>query len=142
MPRSRRVANQCAVDLLANKEAIADDDVLQVLRLWLFKQNKNRQNVLPLGATSVHSDTLGLVRSRMGKVVATRFTKKYPAVFMLFSRWLAENLPEQFKTLFSFTSISCNFAYAARLHRVELSIVGGSIYISIPQVLRFYRGCE
>ena len=80
MPRSRRVANQRAVDLLANKETIADDDVLQVLRLWLFKQNKNRQNVLPLGATSVHSDTLGLVRSRMGRVVATRFTKQYPAV--------------------------------------------------------------
>ena len=85
MPRSRRVANQRAVDLLA-KESIADDDVLLVLRAWLFKQSQSRPNVTPPGATSVQSDTLGLVRTRMGKVVASRFTQKYPAVFMLFAR--------------------------------------------------------
>ena len=76
-----------------------------------------RTNVFPDGATSVESDTLGLVRSRTGQVAATGMTKRYPAVFELFCRWLRENQPVIFEHPFACTSISVNHGYAARRHR-------------------------
>ena len=76
-----------------------------------------RTNVFPDGATSVESDTLGLVRSRTGQVAATGMTKRYPAVFELFCRWLRENQPVIFEHPFTCTSISVNHGYAARRHR-------------------------
>ena len=104
------------MELLA-KEKVGDDAVLQVLRLWYFKENKNRANVTPEGSTSVFSDTLGLVKTRDGKILCSTATAKYWAVLALFARWLAEHLPSCFRMLFPFSSISVNFAYAARKHR-------------------------
>jgi len=56
--RSRRAANNLATELLA-KPRLAESDVLAVLQLWYFSQNKTRHNVLPPGVTSVCSDTIG-----------------------------------------------------------------------------------
>ncbi len=58
MPRSRRAANVLARERL-QQERIGDEDVLDVLRLWYFKQNKTRVNVFPAGVMYVNSDTLG-----------------------------------------------------------------------------------
>ena len=82
-----------------------------------FPTTHTRTNVFPDGATSVESDTLGLVRSRTGQVAATGMTKRYPAVFELFCRWLRENQPVIFEHPFACTSISVNHGYAARRHR-------------------------
>ena len=116
MRRSRRSADVLAQERL-KQSCISDDDVLAVLRLWHFKENRTRTNVIPEGATSVHSDTLGVVRSRTGAVVATQLTVKYQYVFRVFCRWLREHCPEYFQTPFPFTSISVNHGYAARKHR-------------------------
>ena len=100
-----------------SKEEVFDDDVLSVLRLWYFKANKIRANVMPEGTTSVFSDTLGLVKTRVGKILCGTATSKYWAVTALFARWLAEHLPRCFAMLFPFSSISVNFAYGAKPHR-------------------------
>ena len=71
--KSRRADNNLAAEKL-QKQKVDDQDVLGVLRLWYFKQNTSRVNVFPIGVSSVNSDTLGLVRSRIGAVVPTRIT--------------------------------------------------------------------
>ena len=114
--RSRRKANALADEKL-HQERISEADVLEVLELWYFAKNTTRSNVFPSGATSVESDTLGLVRSRTGRVVATSVTKKFPHVFDLLCTWLHQNRPPIFEFSFPCTSISVNFAYAARRHR-------------------------
>ena len=116
MPRSRRGATTLAQDLLL-KPTIGDDEVVAVLRKWHFGRNKIRTNVFPEGATSVHSDTLGLVRSRDGRVVVSRMTTKHSDVFRLLCTWLRDQLPALCSMPFVFTSISVNFGYAARKHR-------------------------
>ena len=115
-PRSRRAAHELALRCLS-KDEVSDDDVLSVLRLWHFKANKIRVNVMPEGTTSVFSDTLGLVKTRVGKILCGTATSKYWAVIALFARWLAEHLPRRFATLFAFSSILMNFAYGAKPHR-------------------------
>ena len=116
MPRSRRGADVLAQERL-KRPRIADGDVLDVLRLWHFKENTTRTNVIPEGVTSVQSDTLGVVRSRTGSVVATQLTIKYQCVFHVLCRWLRENCSEAYRMPFPFTSISVNHGYAARKHR-------------------------
>ena len=104
------------------QDTVSDDDVLAVLRLWYFKQNKTRANVTPEGSTSVFSDNLGLVKTRVGTVLCSNATVKNWAVLVLFSRWLAEHLPSCFQTFFPFSSVSVNFAYAARRHRDSYNV--------------------
>ena len=104
------------------QDTVSDDDVLSVLRLWYFKQNQTRANVIPVGSTSVFSDNLGLVKTRVGTVLCSNATVKNWAVLVLFSRWLAEHLPSCFQTLFPFSSVSVNFAYAARRHRDSYNV--------------------
>ena len=113
--RDRTKANQAAADLLLRKPLITDRDVLSVLRLWHFGPNKTRQNVMPENVTHVCSDTLGLTRSRVGTVVLTKHTRKYPQYFALLCKFL-KDCPELCQD-FPFTSISTNFDYAARTHR-------------------------
>ena len=116
MARSRRAANELAEARLALPRTI-DEDILAAPQRWYFKHNTTRKNVLPEGVTSIQSDTLGVVRTRTGSVVLTRLTKKSPAVFHLFCRWLKQNCPAIYKIPFPFTSISVNYGYAARKHR-------------------------
>ena len=105
---------------------VTDEDVLDVLRLWHFKSNRTRTNVFPAGASFVHSDTLGAIRNRVGKVVPTKQTVKNPAVFALLSRWLEDNIPDVFAQAFTFTSVNMNFGYAARPHRDQYHKIGKS----------------
>lgn len=116
-PRSRRAAHELALQCLRKEEGISEDDVLNVLKRWYFKANKTRANVIPEGSTSVFSDTLGLIKTRVGKVMCSNATTKYWGVIALFARWLAERLPSCFRELFPFSSVSVNFAYAAKAHR-------------------------
>ena len=112
---------------------VTDEDVLEVLRLWHFKSNRSRTNVFPEGANFVHSDTLGAIRNRVGKVVPTKLTIQNPAVFALLSRWLEDNIPEVFTQPFTFTSVNVNYGYAARPHRDQYNI-GPSMTKSIGRL--------
>ena len=73
--RSRRAANAMALEKLG-VQSLGDSDVLAVLDAWSFYTNKKRVNVIPEGSTAVESDTLGLVRTRTGQVLATGMTKR------------------------------------------------------------------
>ena len=116
MRRSRPKAHRLAGQLL-DQTHVSDDGVLKVLRLWHFNHNRTRANVMPAGVDSVQSDTLGLVRSRDGRVLATISTVKFSNVFALLCRWLRDHHPDGLAMSFPFTSISVNFAYAAKIHR-------------------------
>jgi hypothetical protein len=102
----------------ADKEGrfISDEDVEATLRRWAFARNPYRTNVMREGQTWVLSDTLGLLRDRMGDTHLTVATRRYPQVTELLSRWLVERLPEEAKD-FKFTSLNLNCNYAAVQHR-------------------------
>jgi len=118
---ARRAADNEAKSLLetatAKKRCITDDDCLRILRKWAFRKNEARQNVMPEGSTFVHSDTLGLIRCRDGRYIATEPTVAYPHVMGIFNRWLKDHVSKDFQHQFPFTSISVNYAYAAKIHR-------------------------
>ena len=118
--RSKPQANELAEKILARSALVTEADVLAVLSLWRFKNNTDRQNVLPAGQEAVFSDTLGLVQSRDGRVVATSSTRKYKNLFALLCRWLNDHRPQELER-FVFSSISVNYDYAARVHRDSLS---------------------
>ena len=111
--RSRRAANAMALEKL-QQPRVCDEDVLSVLDAWSF--------YIPEGSTAVESDTLGLVRTRTGQVLATRMNKKYTAVVELLCRWQREHQPPVFTKPFCCTSISANHGYAARLHRDSFNV--------------------
>jgi len=116
----RREAQQKAKEILAaaGSRKITDYDVLECLRLWGFKENTNRGNVMPEGAKFVHSDTVGLIKmSTCERTLLTVGTKRYPEFTQLITRWLRERLPSELKQEFAYTSININKNYAGKLHR-------------------------
>ena len=118
--RSKPQANELTEKILARGALVTEADVLAVLSLWRFKNNTDRQNVIPLGQEAVFSDTLGLVQSHDGRVVPTSSTRKYKYMFALLCRWLNDHRPHELER-FVFSSISVNFDYAAKEHRYLLS---------------------
>jgi len=119
----RRKAQQEAEQILeaakaAGDRPISDEQVLRCLQLWGFKENENRGNVMPEGATFVHSDTIGLIKmSTCERTLLTVGTKRYPEFTMLITNWLRSRMPEEIKQDFGYTSININKNYAGRLHR-------------------------
>jgi len=99
------------------RRGVTDSDMLHVLRLWGFKQNTTRHNVMPEGTAWVNSDTLGLIAGYDGTVSANAATRHYPSVPRLMCRWLADHMPKDLPQGFMFTSINVNRGYAAKLHR-------------------------
>jgi len=115
MRRSRAAANRLAEELLQRRQCVTGDQVLAVLRRWYFKSSNVRTNVIPEGLDGVKSETLGLVRSRDGRLLTARNTLKHTSVFTLLCKWLRNNQPNN--VTFPFTSISVNYEYGAKIHR-------------------------
>eukprot|EP00421_Protoceratium_reticulatum_P043604 CAMPEP_0168444948 /NCGR_PEP_ID=MMETSP0228-20121227/45311_1 /TAXON_ID=133427 /ORGANISM="Protoceratium reticulatum, Strain CCCM 535 (=CCMP 1889)" /LENGTH=408 /DNA_ID=CAMNT_0008459405 /DNA_START=62 /DNA_END=1285 /DNA_ORIENTATION=- len=120
--QAQRLAADCeACNALSRADKagtrITDKDVHSAMELWAFRKNESRQNVLPEGKTWVNSDTLGLIRDRTGRYMATPPTKDYPHFMELLCRWLRERRPHDLTHDFPFTTISLNYGYAARRHR-------------------------
>merc|ERR1740123_71776 len=119
----RRKAQRGAAQILEAAEAeggrpITDEEVLRCLQMWGFKENENRGNVMPEGATFVHSDTVGLIKmSTCERTLLTAGTKRYPEFTVLINKWLRDKMPEEIKENFGYTSININKNYAGRLHR-------------------------
>jgi len=95
---------------------VSEADVLKVLHAWAFARNPFRQNVMPEGQQWVWSDTLGLIRDRVGDIHLTPPTRNYPEVAQLFNQYLLDRLPQGMES-FKWTSLNVNCNYAARMHR-------------------------
>ena len=66
-------------------------------------QNKTRANVMRERQEWVYSDTLGIARSRDGRLVLTRATREHPAFMELLCSWIRDAGPSFLKA-FPFTS--------------------------------------
>jgi hypothetical protein len=114
--RSRKHADRLAKDVLdSSRGTVTDADVLRTLARWSFRKNQTRKNVRPKGLDHVHSDTLGLVSTRNGRVVLSKHTRAN--VLKLFAQWLRAHGPPSVARAFPCTSINVNYAYSAALHR-------------------------
>lgn len=110
---------KCAAFLKAadkEKRAITDAEVSEAMATWAFAKNPNRQNVLPDGQDWVWSDTIGLIRDRIGDIHIVTSTLRYPSFVKIFTRWLADRVPPEVDT-FKYTSLNLNCNYAAKRHR-------------------------
>ena len=101
--RSRRKADKLAREILAAGGSVTGADVLDVLSLWRFHKNKTRVNVMRAGVDWVLSDTLGIVRSRDGRLLLTRPTRDYPAFMEILCKWIRDERPFSLQS-FPFTS--------------------------------------
>lgn len=111
-------AQNLLAEVTASKRKITDEDVLSVLRLWGFMDNKNRTNVMKKGIKVVNSDTVGLVvQTGTGKPLVSRATERYPDVMRVLGLWLQQQRPKELSIDFPFTSININRGYAGKLHR-------------------------
>lgn len=98
---------------------VTDEEMLSCLQLWGFKENFNRNNVMPDGHNYVYSDTIGMIKqSTCERTLLTTGSKQYPEFTELLMTWLKGQLPEELaKEGFPFTSININKNYAGKLHR-------------------------
>uniref|UniRef100_A0A6U9JCA6 Uncharacterized protein n=1 Tax=Zooxanthella nutricula TaxID=1333877 RepID=A0A6U9JCA6_9DINO len=98
------------------RRSITDEELLLTLKRWAFLKNVTRQNVMKEDQQWVHSDTLGVLKDRIGDCHLTPPTRRYAQVAELFARWLTDRLPKEVSD-FKFTSMNVNCNYAAQLHR-------------------------
>lgn len=95
---------------------ITEDEVRQTLSEWAYAKNIYRQNVMQDGQEWVWSDTMGLLRDRIGDIHLTPSTHGYPEVVQLINKYLSDRLPPEVAN-FKWTSLNLNCNYAAKLHR-------------------------
>lgn len=98
------------------KRRISDAELTSVLKEWAFAKNPNRTNVMREGVTWVWSDTLGLLRDRIGDIHISQATLIYPEVIEVINKWFMDRLPPEAKN-FKYTSLNVNKDYAASIHR-------------------------
>jgi len=114
---SRVIANELARRKLGSGKRLTDKDVVDVLSVWGFPENDSRQNVLPEGQKSVHSDTLGVLKMRNGTYRIFDPTTRYEHVTKLICQWFLTNKGRDIPEDFGFTGININHNYAGRRHR-------------------------
>jgi len=114
---ARVIANEMARRKLESGKQISDSDVVEVLQTWGFNDNDSRLNVMPEGVTSVHSDTLGILRLRDGRYRVFDPTTRYEHVTKLLCKLFDTSKGDEFPKDFGFTGININHNYAARRHR-------------------------
>ena len=116
-------------------DAVECGQVLAVLRLWAFKKNRDRLNVLPVGDEWVLSETIGLTRSRTGNWQVAKRTTESPNMTRLLLRWAGEQWRQKFTGQWVCTSICLNCGYAARSHRDQ-----GNVGPSLVRALGQFQG--
>ena len=102
--RNRSLAAQDMAIARLSSPVVTDEDVLDVLRHWLFGRCHSAEK-------EEQKNVLGLIRRQDGRVALTKITRKSPAVFALLSRWIEDNLPNEFKKSFHFTTIHISTGY-------------------------------
>lgn len=113
---AERHAKKCLEEAKHHNRAVTDDEVEKTLDYWAFARNTNRVNVFPDGQNFVRSDTVGLLRDRMGDIHLTHPTRRYPHFVNIICQWLRDRLPSEVNS-FVFTSLNLNCNYAAKRHR-------------------------
>jgi hypothetical protein len=113
---AQREAKKIVAEADEKRRAISDEEIARVLGSWGFARNHTRLNVMQGGVDWVWSDTLGLLRDRVGDIHLTKPTIAYPEVSQVINRWLKDRLPEDMRQ-FSFTTLNLNKNYAAGIHR-------------------------
>jgi len=113
---AQREARRILKEAEKAKRKITGEEVLSILRKWSFGKNSNRVNVTPENQEWVWSDTLGLLRDRIGDIHLTPPTKTYPEVIACLNKYLHDRIPPEMK-MFRWTSINLNCNYAAKQHR-------------------------
>lgn len=119
---ARKSADNDAKAILTKNKKVTNSDILRVLKKWAFHKNETRLNVLPEGEKWVFSDTLGMLRTRCGRFIVNGITETFPNVYHVLMRWLRDNTQKEYSKAFPSTSISLNYAYAARIHRDQGNI--------------------
>lgn len=114
---ARIIANEMARRKLDAGKPIGDNDVVEVLQVWGFPENDTRLNVLPEGVTTIHSDTLGVLRMRDGTYRIFDPTTRYAHVTKLLCQWFDTTKGKDAPPEFTFTGININHNYAGRRHR-------------------------
>ena len=115
--KARQLANEFAEKTL-EKDEVDEQCVLKLLQLWGFSNNRHRPNVCPEGQTTVHSDLLGLTRTRTGIWMPTNATTEHPAVAKLLNKWLSRVLETiGLNNQWKWTSITLNSGYSSKPHR-------------------------
>lgn len=108
MPKARRGVRLSRACLAADTRAkevleaasrsgakISDDDLLSVLKLWNFRKNRKRVNVMSKGQVFVYSEMLGLVRIRaFNRLVLASQSRLYPSFTRILCQFLHDNPPE------------------------------------------------
>jgi len=143
LPRGSSEAEARARDVLAACESapgrrVTDADVLAVLRVWSFRQNTARVNVLPQGELRVRSEMLGVLLTRMyARCGVAAATRDFPAVTRLLCHYVRDNPPEGLAESehFPFTTICVNKGFAAARHRDN-----NNVGISIVRALGDFQG--
>ena len=102
--RNRSLAAHDMAMARLSSPVVTDNDVLDVLRHWLFKRGR-------AAGREEKKDVLGLIRRQDGRVAVSKVTRKSPAVFALLSRWIEDNMPNEFKEPFHFTTIHISTGY-------------------------------
>jgi len=113
---AQRLCRKVLREASEKKRKITDQEVTDVLKDWAFARNVTRVNVMQKHQTWVWSDTLGLLRDRIGDIHLTNSTKNYPEFVQVLTKWLTDRLPPEAKD-FKFTSLNVNRDYAAKTHR-------------------------
>jgi len=113
----RMLANEMTRRMLASGKAIRDKEVVSVLQIWGFAENTGRLNVMREGVKSVHSDTIGIIRTRQGPYRIIDPTTRYEHVTVLINKWFATNKGNEIPKEFGWTSININHNYAGARHR-------------------------
>jgi len=114
---ARIISNEMARRKLATGKKLSDSDVVDVLSIWGFPENDTRNNVMPEGVKTVHSDTLGVLRMRDGTYRIFDPTKRYEHVTKMLCQWFLTNKGSEIPDEFGFTGININHNYAGRRHR-------------------------
>jgi len=113
---AQREAKAILAECAKRKRQISDAEMTRVLKAWGFARNVARTNVMHPGQSWVWSDTLGLLRDRVGDIHMTQSSVKYPEVVTLVNKWLSDRLPAGMRP-FAWTSLNVNKDYAAYIHR-------------------------
>ena len=102
--RNRSLAAHDMAMARLSSPVVTDEDVLDVLRHWLFGRCRSAEKEEQI-------DMLGVIRRQDGRVALSKITRKSPAVFALLSRWIEDNMPNEFKEPFHFTTIHISTGY-------------------------------
>jgi len=131
--RKRKEADSAAGALLAElkDDLPTREQVLPILRLWGFRKNVSRVNVIPDDKKYVYSDSVGILKQKGAHNMVLGKGSHMTNFLKLLCRWRkGEASRSGIAHLPPFTSLNINKNYAAKRHR-DAGNVGPSTLLSV-----------